>query len=167
MSGATTVEAEVARQEARTWSIRTGVIQSLQHECWKVAEDHGWHDKDNRDNEIEYVIATARLDSSDQRLREVLQHLVANPPTTFGDRIALIASEASEALEAFRDGHAPTETWYRVPDGKPEGVPSELADVIIRVLDLAEIYGIDISAAIQEKMAYNESRSYRHGNKVI
>jgi NTP pyrophosphatase (non-canonical NTP hydrolase) len=109
-------------------------IQDLQYECWKIADDHGWHDE----------------------------------PATFGDRIALIHSEASEALEEFRDGHAPTETYYKPekPD-KPEGVPSELADIIIRVLDLAEINGIDIDLALETKMAYNRTRPYRHGGKKI
>lgn len=85
--------------------------------------------------------------------------------TTFGDRIALIHSEASEALEAFRHTGQPQETWF---DGdKPEGVPSELADVMIRVFDLCQIHGIDIADAIASKMAYNRTRPYRHGGKAI
>src|SRR6185369_7266774 len=49
---------------------------------------------------------------------------------------------------------------------KPEGIPSELADIIIRVLDIVAFHGIDIAAAIADKMAYNESRTYRHGGKL-
>ena len=49
---------------------------------------------------------------------------------------------------------------------KPEGIPSELADIIIRVLDIAAFHHIDIAAAIADKMAYNESRTYRHGGKL-
>ena len=50
---------------------------------------------------------------------------------------------------------------------KPEGIPSELADIVIRVADLCGYYGIDLEAAITEKMEYNKSRPYKHGNKVI
>lgn len=48
---------------------------------------------------------------------------------------------------------------------KPEGIPSELADIIIRVLDICGANRIDIAAAIADKMAYNETREYRHGGK--
>lgn len=69
-------------------------------------------------------------------------------PKHFGELIALIHSEASEALEEFRNGHTPTEE-YLVPDGnnminKPEGIPSELADIVIRVFDLCGHYNIDL-----------------------
>jgi hypothetical protein len=48
---------------------------------------------------------------------------------------------------------------------KPEGIPSELADIIIRVLDICGYHKIDIAAAIADKMAFNDTRDYRHGGK--
>lgn len=85
-------------------------------------------------------------------------------PPTFAEQIALIHSEASEALEALRERGI--EPWQR-PDGKPEGVMSELADIIIRVGDMAEHVGGDLQAAVEEKMAFNATRPYRHGGKAL
>ncbi len=87
-------------------------------------------------------------------------------PPSFPEIIALIHSEASEALEEYRNGHIPPETYYR-EDGKPEGIPSELADVVIRVLDYCEVAGIDIEQAIIIKNEFNKTRPYKHGGKVI
>jgi len=50
---------------------------------------------------------------------------------------------------------------------KPYGVPIEIADVIIRALNFCGRHGIDIKKAIDEKMAYNKSRPFRHGGKVL
>lgn len=100
---------------------------------------------------------------------------------SFGEEIALVHSELSEALEDYRAGKRPNEVWYEKngevsqenvvaqprPDWKPCGIPSELADVCIRIFDMCGRYGIDLEKAIKEKMAYNATRSVRHGGKVI
>lgn len=82
----------------------------------------------------------------------------------FGEIIANIHSEVSEAWHEWVMGHAMTETYY-IERGKPEGVPTELADILIRTLDIAAAYGIDIQKVFDEKRAYNSGRSYKHGGK--
>ncbi len=46
---------------------------------------------------------------------------------------------------------------------KPEGFPMELADCVIRIGDICGREGIDLQACIEEKMAFNASRPYKHG----
>ncbi|ALJ19513.1 hypothetical protein AOA12_06165 [Microbacterium sp. No. 7] len=96
-------------------------------------------------------------------------------------KLALIGSEVSEAIEELRHGHAVDETYYpsapcidgqgtvvnAFPDEafKPEGVPSELADVVIRAFDFADEAGIDLASIISEKLTFNATRGQRHGGK--
>jgi NTP pyrophosphatase (non-canonical NTP hydrolase) len=79
-------------------------------------------------------------------------------------KLALISSEVSEALEDVRKNNM---AFVTDQNGKPCGLPSELADVIIRVLDLAEYLAIDMEAVLIAKHNYNKTRSYRHGNKTL
>jgi len=84
-----------------------------------------------------------------------------------GTALMLIVTELAEAMEDVRDDpHFPNE-WTCESNGKPCGFPSELADVIIRVLDTAGEFGIDIEGAVDRKMIYNASRKYMHGGKTV
>lgn len=79
---------------------------------------------------------------------------------TIPEKLALIHSEVSEALEDYRDGHMVTTVDAK---GKPVGFPSELADIVIRICDLAGALGIDLDAEIEQKVRYNASRPHKHG----
>jgi NTP pyrophosphatase (non-canonical NTP hydrolase) len=54
-----------------------------------------------------------------------------------------------------------------VGEDKPIGFASELADVVIRVMDLAEAMGIDLEREILLKHEYNLTREHRHGGKAL
>ena len=75
-------------------------------------------------------------------------------PRPIPEHLALIHSEVSEVLEE-----------YRKPDFYPESMGGELADIIIRTLDLAAVFNLDMDLAVRIKMDYNKTRPYRHGGK--
>ena len=60
-------------------------------------------------------------------------HEVTGSPLEY---LAQIHCEVSEVVEELRNGRELTET-YHSDEGKPEGVPSELADVVLRCFDFA------------------------------
>ncbi len=68
--------------------------------------------------------------------------------------LALIHSEVSEALEAFRKGDQ-------------ENFAEELADVIIRVLDCSAGLGVNMDAQIIAKLEKNRQRGFKHGGKRV
>ena len=68
--------------------------------------------------------------------------------------LALIHSEASEALEAFRNRDL-------------DNFREEMADIVIRVLDCVAAFDTDFHRTICDKIEYNRTRGHRHGGKVV
>ncbi|MDR2170688.1 MAG: hypothetical protein LBP59_11140 [Planctomycetaceae bacterium] len=75
-----------------------------------------------------------------------------------GECIALMHSELSEALEGLRHGNPASE---HIPAFS--AVEEELADLIIRLMDLAYGRNWDIAKAMQAKMEFNKTRQHKHG----
>jgi NTP pyrophosphatase (non-canonical NTP hydrolase) len=66
--------------------------------------------------------------------------------------LMLCVTELAEAMEA-----------YRINDKDELAV--ELADTVIRIMDMAEAYEINLEQTIIDKCDYNRTRPYRHGGK--
>lgn len=117
-------------------------FSDIQERVFQTALDKGWWDECLTGNETPSI--------SREKVEKVIP-----------EKIALIHSEISEALESYRN--------YKLlsynEGGKPEGFPVELADAVIRIMDLCGAMGIDLEAEILKKAAYNETRSFKHGGK--
>lgn len=77
-----------------------------------------------------------------------------------GELIALCHSELSEALDALRHGNPPDD---KIPEFT--GVEAELADVIIRIMDMSAAKGYRVAEALVAKTQFNKTRSHMHGGK--
>ena len=74
-------------------------------------------------------------------------------------RVALVHSELSESVEALRkdavDDHLPQYPGFAV----------ELVDSLIRIFDMCGAYNIPVSKIMEDKLAYNSNRPYKHGKE--
>jgi hypothetical protein len=71
---------------------------------------------------------------------------------TVAEKLLLIHSEVSEATEGYRKDQMDDKLPHR------KMVEVELADALIRICDLAGAMGMDLGAAVAEKLAYNVHR---------
>lgn len=85
-------------------------------------------------------------------------------PFNDAEKIALMHSELSEALEGLRRGPFPGLSDDKLPH-RPM-VEVELADTVIRIMNYATHRGLDVAGAIVEKIAYNRTRAdHQSGEK--
>jgi NTP pyrophosphatase (non-canonical NTP hydrolase) len=102
-------------------------FETLIEKCQRIANEHGWYVSWNRT-----MSTCSPLEA-----------------------IALIHTELSEAVEAYRDDDR-------------KAFETEIADTFIRLFHLLGDLGMtDIEKVIEEKMRKNEKRPFRHGRKNI
>lgn len=168
--------------------MRAAGLNDLGREIHENADKHGWWDPEFTEEEVE-VIKFAMYGSviSKELSDRVTKKL--SERRNFGEILALITSENSEALEEYRNGkpmvYFPCNSGHlcdkdncgskiynpsspetcSAQSKKPEGIAVEIIDGIIRSLDYLASEGVDIDGIMRMKMAYNATRPYRHGGK--
>ena len=140
-----------------------------------------------KDHRLAPIVPNMRYGQSLRNLGEIIHQTAIEKgwwekDRNMGEMLALVHSEVSEALEA--DRNACYSDWYE--DEPPiiladryndadfkesfekyvkNTFEDELADVVIRVLDIAHSRGFDLEWHIVNKMRYNTMRPYKHGGK--
>lgn len=101
---------------------------------------------------ITELVANAHCNAKRKGFWEDFEHAKTEDlrNNAIGNRLMLIVSELSEALEALRHNDE-------------DNFKEELADVAIRLGDLCGGLHINLEKEIQKKMKINESRPYKHG----
>lgn len=112
-------------------------LNDLSQEIHDWARDKGFWDRER----------IALADEPDEP-RYAPSRSVRNPSIA-GEKLALMHSEISEALESERDGDTNTE--------------EEMADLIIRALDFCGWRGYNIQRAVLAKIEKNRHRPRLHG----
>lgn len=74
--------------------------------------------------------------------------------------LALVMTECAEAIEAIRHGNPPDD---KIPQF--DGAVAEMADAVIRLMDVAECRGWPLAEAIVAKAEMNKTRAPMHGGK--
>lgn len=95
--------------------------------------------------------------------------------TETGTKLMLVVTELAEAMEADRvNNHANLhqfntlmvkdyEFQYAFKSTIKDTFEDEIADSVIRLLDLAGFLGMDLDKHVRLKLQYNQTRPVRHG----
>lgn len=132
---------------------------SRNHGFWQAFEDADWLEEIaergdvGRDSETEIVITPDDVD----RLRVIAKHHRLMEVAT---KLLLVVSECGEAFESLRD------TGFEGHLNGEGNFGEELADVGIRLGDLAEMSDTKLGDKITIKMAVNKNRPHKHGRQA-
>jgi len=137
-------------------------INELSTEIYENAKSKGFHDDDYKKN-IGEMLCLIHSEVSEaleaDRKDRFTKTLSIKDGVSEDSKIPM--SGAGWALSKSDNEEFKKEFTYYVKDTFED----ELADIMIRVMDLAAFKGIDLEAHIKAKMRYNSLREYKHGKK--
>jgi len=143
-------------------------LTDFANECHLIAKDKGWWPEELTSeqlasqaiNGLSTTVSGDGLRVTEEDLVDLINRARETAPQNDGEKIALMHSELSEALEGLRAGNPPDDKVTEF-----SSVEVELADVIIRIFDLAGKREWDVVGAMLAKLQMNRGRPYRHGGK--
>lgn len=145
----------------------------IQEESYRNSSEHGFWEGPENDN-IPSKLALIHSEVSEALEDFRKGHMETETawkagPTTPPDAELRIDNDGGWVRQLYREWQPATDEVMTKLGfiGKPVGFPSELADIIIRVADLAGRLGIDLDAEIQRKFAFNRTRDRMHGGKRV
>lgn len=134
--------------------VLTGVLNALVDFSHSTATEKGWHDE-------AISVQTMR----EAYLEDETIHLRRH-----ADRIAgmllMVVDEVLEATDHVRK-MPPTDLGSIGFDLFKEQITGELADIVIRVADVAGWLEVDLGKAVADKLNANKDRPQRHGGKLL
>ncbi len=92
-----------------------------------------------------------------------------NYPRNKGETLMLIVTELAEAMEAHRNGNLAMPPMdgeiekKAFEDFYKDTFEDEIADALIRILDMCGGFNVDIEFHVREKVKYNKGREILHG----
>ncbi len=142
-------EQDAARMAANS---RFAGLAGLQRECFRIAEEHGFHEGRTPDRALMLLVSElAEIYEAVRRGHRMDEWwYVCRSCATPWD---------PEDRPRLSDGVA----CCGAVDLKPDGPAVEWADVLIRLLDTTAEFGVPLAEATSVKLDYNDSRPYKHG----
>lgn len=132
------------------------------------AVNHGWWENPPSMPELLMLIITEAAEAMEEyRNGKDPKEIYYSGKKTFQSEVDTNGSVIYSVTSNLKDHEINVPSIGVIKASKPEGIPSELADIVIRVSDICGRYGIDLEAAIKEKMEYNKNRPYKHGGKKL
>ncbi len=133
-------------------------MNTLASRALATATKSGFYDKPEDPFKAHMLIVTEVVEATECVRR-------CEPPLWVegGEPGHIVEIESNVQLAVENEAGLLTEPPYCL---KPEGEASELVDVMIRVAGYFAHRGWDLDSLVRAKLAYNQTRPYRHGNKA-
>jgi hypothetical protein len=135
-----------------------GFFKAMQTDAYEINEAHGFNEPDRLVEEFETWLRKLNF-SSQERFTPLVGML---RQARQGMKLMLITSELSETIEGLRKSNPPDS---HIPEFTTE--EAEMADAVIRIMNLATEDKCRLAEAIVAKQNYNRNRPFKHGGKAF